>query len=177
MKKNLLLCCTLIFVLSIVFSGCSIKKPEPLSPEGFQEIFTTIKGETMELSGEMVEVGGNAYTEKAATILLGRMHDVRIVYYQMETEEDAGELFTAISEELDNKDNVSTSGNSSSVYWMRCSEGSYYLKMDSNVVLYGIGFEDDLIELKYLFYKLGYYKYDTTYFKNQVEVNEQTLGY
>jgi hypothetical protein len=168
--KRKLLCCTLIFALSIALLGCNIKKPEPLSADGFQEIFTTIKGETMALSTDL-------YTEKATTMLLGTMHDINIVYYQMESEEDAEELFAAISEELDGKDNISTSGNSSSVYWMRCSEGSYYLKMDSNVVLYGTGFEDDDIELKYLFYKLGYYKYDTTYLKNQVEVNEQTLGY
>lgn len=170
MKKNLLLYGTLIFAFSVILSGCNIKKPEPLSPDKFQEVFTNIKGETMELSAD-------PYTEKATTILLGRMHDVNIIYYQMETEEDAGELFNTISEELMQKDNISTSGNSSSVYWMRCSEGSYYLKLDNNVVLYGTGFEDDDTELKYLFYKLGYYKYDTTYFKNQVEVYEQTFGY
>ncbi|MDF2542223.1 MAG: hypothetical protein K0S47_1941 [Herbinix sp.] len=169
MKKKVL-CCTLFLTLSLALLGCNTKKTEPLSLDEFQEIFTTIKGEVVELSSD-------PHTEKATTIIMGNMHDVNIVYYQMETEEDAVELFTTISEELDEKDNVSTSGNSSSVYWLRCSEGSYYLKMDSNIVLYGTGFEDDDIELKYLFYKLGYYKYDTTYIKNQVEVNEQTLGY
>ncbi len=169
MKKNLFYV-ALIIIFSAVLGGCNIKVPEPLSPEGFQQVFTTIEGETMELSTDL-------FTDQAARLLLGRMHDVNIVYYQMETEEDAGELFNTIREELIQKDDATTKAESSTVYRTRGSGGSYFLKHDRNVVLLGTGFEDDDEELRYLFYKLGYYKYDTTYFKNQVEVYEQTFGY
>jgi hypothetical protein len=97
----------------------------------------------------------------------------------MGTEEDAEELFTNISGELDtiSEESYQSMSKGSSTYWLKCDVGTYYLTKDSSVVIYGTGFEDDWAELRYLMYKLGYYKYDTTYIKNQKEVAEQTFGY
>jgi hypothetical protein len=172
MKKKLLLGSTVIVTLTLVLLGCSMKKPEPLSREQFQEIYETIEGETVELIEE-------SHTDKASEIWLGMKHDINIIYYQMESEEDADELFTNMSDELDviTEDTMLSSQKGSSRYWVHCREGNYHLLKDGNVILYGTGFEDDKIELDYLFYKLGYYKYDTTYIKNQREVNEKTFGY
>ena len=172
MKKSLLIVCLLISVMSVSLMGCSVKVQEPLTVEGFKAVYDVIGGEVIELNEDI-------HTDKAVTMVSGKMHDVNITYYEMDSVEDANELFMQISDELKSikESNVSTSSSGTSLYWLECNKGSYYLQKDSKIILYGTGFEDDSNELKYLMFKLGYYKYDTTYIKNPKEVNEQTFGY
>jgi len=163
----------IVLVLSSSLLGCSGGRKNPLTLDEFKELFTTIEG-------ELIELGEDTRTDKASAILLGRIHDMSITYYQMETEEDASELYTNISEELD-KIKSEMSGNKTSVkgssqHYLHNADWCYYVVKDSNSVIYGIG-DEEWKELRYLMYKLGYYKYDETYVKNQKEVARQTYGY
>lgn len=162
--KHLIL--VIIAFLAVAISGCTSKTKEPLSLDDFIEIYEIIEGET-------VEINLDAHTDEAVTIVAGKKNNITINYYQMESNEDADELFLRISDEMDLIKKQSSSKGKNSYYIFNNNGGDYVVKEGRNVI-YGKCFKEDKNELLYQFNLLGYYEYNTTYIKHD---NLERFGY